>query len=227
MEELAEGWTYVTGSPAIRSILLVLALVSIVGMPYTVLVPIMAGNVLHGGAHTMGFLMGMSGVGALASAITLALRKTVVGLGRMIWISAAVFGAGLIVFGVSRWVWLSMLMMVATGFGMMQQMAASNTILQTIVQDDKRGRVMSFYTLAILGVTPIGSLFAGAIAARFGAPMTLVLGGILCGAGSLWFFRRLPEIRRVIRPIYIELGIIPEVAEGIRSASVLQTPPEN
>ena len=226
-EELAEGWQYVTGSPAIRSILLVLALVSIVGMPYTVLVPIMAGNVLHGGANTMGFLMGMSGVGALASAITLALRRTVVGLGRMIWISAAVFGVGLIVFGLSRWVWLSMLMMAATGFGMMQQMAASNTILQTIVQDDKRGRVMSFYTLSILGVTPIGSLFAGMIAARFGAPTTLVLGGILCGAGSLWFFRKLPEIRRIIRPIYIELGIIPEVAEGIRSASALQVPPES
>ncbi|MBV8846355.1 MAG: MFS transporter [Bryobacterales bacterium] len=225
-DEMVEGWRYVTGSPAIRSILLVLALVSIVGMPYTVLVPIMAGNVLHGGAHTMGFLMGMSGVGALASAFSLALRKTVIGLGRMIWISAAAFGVGLIVFGLSRWVWLSMLMMIATGFGMMQQMAASNTILQTIVQDDKRGRVMSFYTFAILGVTPIGSLFAGALASRFGAPTTLVLGGICCAAGALWFYRKLPEIRRIVRPIYIELGIIPEVAEGIRSAAALQTPPE-
>jgi MFS family permease len=225
-DEMVEGWKYVTGSPAIRSILLVLALVSIVGMPYTVLVPIMAGNVLHGGAHTMGFLMGMSGVGALASAISLALRKTVVGLGRMIWISAGAFGVGLIVFGLSRWVWLSMLMMAATGFGMMQQMAASNTILQTIVDDDKRGRVMSFYTFAILGVTPIGSLLAGSIAARFGAPATLVLGGVCCWLGSLWFYRKLPEIRRIIRPIYIELGIIPEVAEGMRSASALNTPPE-
>jgi MFS family permease len=225
-DEMVEGWAYVTGSPAIRTILIVLGLVSIVGMPYTVLVPIMAGNVLHGGAHTMGFLMGMSGVGALASAISLALRKTVVGLGRMIWISAGVFGAGLIIFGVSRWVWLSMLMMAATGFGMMQQMAASNTILQTIVEDDKRGRVMSFYTFAILGVTPIGSLLAGSIAARFGAPFTLVVGGIWCCIGSVWFYRKLPEIRRIIRPIYIELGIIPEVAEGMRSASVLNTPPE-
>jgi MFS family permease len=226
LDELAEGWRYVTDSPAIRSILLVLGLVSIVGMPFTVLVPIMAGNVLQGGPHTMGFLIGMSGVGALASAIALALRKTVVGLGRMIAISAAVFGAGLIVFGVSRLVWLSMLTMVAAGFGMMQQMAASNTILQTIVEDDKRGRVMSFYTLAILGLNPIGSLLAGAIAARFGAPTTLVWGGICCGVGSLWFYRKLPEIKRIIRPIYIELGIIPEVAEGIRSASAFQSPPE-
>ncbi|HEY7335282.1 MAG TPA: MFS transporter [Bryobacteraceae bacterium] len=225
-DELSEGWRYVTGSPAIRSILLLLGLVSIVGMPYTVLVPIMAGNVLHGGPNTLGFLMGMSGVGALASAISLALRRTVVGLGRMIAISAGVFGAGLIVFGVSRLVWLSMLTMILTGFGMMQQMAASNTILQTIVDDDKRARVMSFYTLSILGVTPIGSLLAGAIAARFGAPATMVWGGILCAAGSAWFFRKLPEIRRIIRPIYIELGIIPEVAEGMQSASALRAPPE-
>ena len=212
-DELAEGWKYVTHSAAIRSILLILALVSIVGMPYTVLVPIIAGSVLHGGPHTFGFLMGMSGVGALASAITLALRRTVVGLGRMILISVALFGGGLIVLGISRLVWLSLLMMAATGFGMMQQMAASNTILQTIVADDKRGRVMSFYTLAILGVTPFGSLLAGAIASRAGAPATLVLGGVCCLAGAAWFLRQLPEIRRIIRPIYIELGILPGVAQ--------------
>jgi len=226
-EEMTEGWHYVTGSPAIRAILLLLALVSTIGMPYTVLVPIMAGSVLGGGPHTMGFLMAMSGLGALSSAIALTLRKTVIGLGRMIGISSAVFGAGLIAFGGSRWVWLSMLMMIATGFGMMQQMAASNTILQTIAEDDKRGRVMSFYTFAILGVTPIGSLVAGAVAARFGAPTTLVLCGICCLAGSVWFFRQLPEIRRIIRPIYVELGIIPEVARGMQSASAIQSPPED
>jgi MFS family permease len=226
LDELAEGWRYITGSPAISTLLLLLGLISIVGMPYTVLVPIMAGNVLHGGPHTLGFLMGMSGVGALASAIALAVRRTVVGLGRMIGISATVFGGGLIVFGISHWLWLSMLMMIATGFGMMQQMAATNTILQTIVEDDKRARVMSFYTLSILGVTPIGSLAAGVVAARYGAPATLVLGGICCAAGASWYFQRLPEIRRIIRPIYIELGIIPEVAQGIQSASALRTPPE-
>lgn len=226
-EEMHEGWRYVTGSSAIRSILLLLALVSTIGMPYTVLIPIMAGSVLRGGPHTMGFLMAMSGVGALGSAIALALRRTVVGLGRMIGISTAVFGGGLIAFGASRWVWLSMLMMIATGFGMMQQMAASNTILQTIAEDDKRGRVMSFYTFAILGVTPIGSLLAGAVAARFGAPTTLALCGICCLAGSAWFFRQLPEIRRIIRPIYVGLGIIPEVARGMQSASALQSPPED
>lgn len=226
IEELVEGWKYITKSPPIRSILLLLGLVSLAGMPYAVLVPIMAGGILHGNANTLGILMGMSGVGALVSAISLALRKTVVGLGRMIAISAGLFGAGLIFFGVSHHLWVSLLTMMFVGFGMMQQMAASNTILQTIVEDDKRGRVMSFYTLAILGVTPIGSLAAGAIAARIGTPVTLVIGGALCAAGGLWFWRELPELRRHIRPIYIELGILPEVAKGIQSASALQAPPE-
>lgn len=226
LEELAEGWRYITGSVAIRSILLLLALISLIGMPYTVLMPIMAGNVLHGGAHTLGFLMAASGVGALASAISLAMRKTVLGLGRMIAISCGLFGIGLILFSLSRHLWLSMPLMVITGFGMMQQLAASNTILQTIVADDKRGRVMSFYALAILGIAPIGSLAAGIFAARFGAPATLIVGGACCIAGALWFLRELPEIRQHIRPIYRELGILPQVAAGLQSASALQTPPE-
>lgn len=226
VEELVDGWKYVTGSVPIRSILLLLALVSLIGMPYTVLMPIMAGNVLHGGAHTLGFLMAASGVGALTSAISLALRKTVLGLGKMITISAGMFGIGLILLGMSRYLWLSMPLMVVTGFGMMQQMAASNTILQTIVEDDKRGRVMSFYALSILGITPIGSLAAGTFASKFGAPETLIVGGVCCIAGSLWFLRELPEIRRFIRPIYRQLGILPQVASGLQSAAALQTPPE-
>jgi MFS family permease len=216
--ELLEGWKYVVGSDAIRSILLQLALVSLIGMPYTVLMPIIAGNVLHGGAHTLGFLMGASGVGALASAISLALRRNVVGLGRMIPIASAVFGVGLIGLGLSREFWISLLLMLLTGFGMMQQMAASNTILQTIIEDDKRGRVMSFYTLSVLGITPIGSLLAGVFASKFGAPATLIAGGVCCLAGAGRFARKLPELRRVIRPIYRRLGILPEVA--------LDVPPE-
>ena len=226
-EELAEGWKYVTESQPIRSILGMLALVSLIGMPYQVLMPIMAGNVLHGGPHTMGFLMGASGVGALISAISLALRKTVIGLGKMIAIASGVFGAGLILFGLSRHFWLSLPLMLLTGFGMMQQMAASNTILQTIVEDDKRGRVMSFYTLAVLGITPIGSLVAGALASKIGAPATLIAGGVLVLAGSAWFTARLPAIRRAVRPIYRQLGIIPEVATAVQAASALQTPPES
>ncbi len=226
VQELAEGWRYVVDSPAIRSILLLLALVSVTGMPYTVLMPVVAVDLLHGGAHTLGFLMAMSGVGALASAIGLALRRTVLGLGKRIAISAAVFGGGLVVLGFSRSLTISLLLMTVTGFGMMQQMAASNTILQTIAADDKRGRVMSFYTLAILGMNPIGSLLAGGVAAKVGVPVTMIGAGVICLAGAVWFYWMLPEIRRVIRPIYRELGILPQIAEGIESATILQTPPE-
>ena len=227
MQELAEGWKYVVESPAIRSILLLLALVSVTGMPYTVLMPVVAVDLLHGGAHTLGFLMAMSGVGALASAIGLALRRSVIGLGKRIAISAALFGGGLVVLGLSRSLTISLLLMTITGFGMMQQMAASNTILQTIAADDKRGRVMSFYTLAILGMNPIGSLLAGSVAAKIGVPATMIWAGAICLAGAVWFYWKLPEIRRVIRPIYRELGILPQIAEGIESATILQTPPEN
>ena len=210
LQELAEGWTYIVESRPIRSILLVLALSSLVGMPFGVLLPIMAGNVLHGGPHTLGFLVGASGIGAFVSAVSLAVRKSVIGLGRMIAISCAVFGASLVLFAISRNVWVSMALMVVTGFGMMQQMAGSNTIVQTIVADSKRGRVMSYYTLAILGMAPFGSLLAGTLAERFGAPWTLAAGGVLCILASVWFARQLPEVRRVIRPIYVELGILPE-----------------
>ena len=220
LQELAEGWKYVVQSPAIRSILLLLALTSVIGMPYTVLLPVVAAEVLHGGAHTLGFLMAMSGVGALASAIGLALRRSVIGLGKRIAISAALFGGGLILLGLSRSLTISLILMTITGFGMMQQMAASNTILQTIAADDKRGRVMSFYTLSILGMNPIGSLLAGSVAAKLGVPATMLGAGAICLAGAVWFYWKLPEIRRVIRPIYRELGILPQTAE------VLQTPPE-
>jgi predicted MFS family arabinose efflux permease len=226
MSELHEGWRYVVDFQPIRSILLLLALVSLVGMPYTVLMPIFAGSVLHGGPHTLGFLMAATGVGALIGAATLAARKSVVGLGRMIPITAALFGVGLVAFASSRWLWLSMALLVVTGFGMMQQMAASNTILQTIVADEKRGRVMSFYSMAFQGVAPFGSLLAGAVAGSIGAPRTLDIGGIACVAGAAWFALQLPSIRAMVRPIYVQMGIIPEVAAGIQAASALQTPPE-
>jgi MFS family permease len=220
LQELVEGWRYVSGFVPIRSILLLLALVSLVGMPYTVLMPLFAARVLHGGPHTLGFLMGAAGVGALISATWLAARKTVLGLGRVIPRVSALFGAALIAFSFSRWLWLSLLMMVATGFGMMQEMAASNTVLQTIVDEDKRGRVMSFYSMAIMGMTPFGSLFAGILAARIGAPATLAIGGACCIAGAAWFLSKLPEIRRHIRPIYSRLGILPVIAEGIQAATL-------
>lgn len=212
--ELIEGWRYVKGSAPIRSVLLLLALASLVGMPYTVLMPIFAGSILGGGAHTLGFLMASAGLGALAGAITLAMRPSVLGLGRVIVWSSGLFGAGLIGFGFSRMLWLSVLLVAVAGFGMMRHMASSNTILQTIVQEDKRGRVMAYYSMAFQGIAPFGSLIAGAIAARVGAPWTIVGGGCLCIFGAAWFARELPALRRRVHPIYAELGILPPLPES-------------
>jgi len=224
--ELREGWDYVVHFPPIRSILVLLALVSLVGMPYTVLMPIFAARILHGGAHTLGFLMGASGVGALIGAATLAARKSVVGLGKMIVIASGIFGFGLIAFANSRFLGLSLALMLATGFGMMVEMASSNTILQTIVPDERRGRVMSYYTMAFVGMAPFGSLFAGTMAARIGAPVTLMIGGCCCVLGALWFASQLKEIRKLVRPIYVSMGILPAVAQGMQVAAALRTPPE-
>lgn len=220
LAEMREGWQYVTQSVPIRSILLLLALVSLLGTPYTVLMPIFAANILHGGAHTLGYLMACIGVGALAGAVSLARRPTVLGLGRVIPISAAIFGGALIAFGLSRLVWVSMLFLLATGFGMMRHMAASNTILQTILEENKRGRVMAFYAMAFAGMAPFGSLLAGVVADRIGAPETVVLSGALCIAGAVVFFRYLPLMRDVVRPIYVQLGILPD-AEGEMQPDVL------
>jgi len=221
--EMREGWQYVSRSLPIRSILLLLALVSLLGMPYTVLMPVFAARVLHGGPHTLGYLMAAIGVGALAGALMLAARKSVLGLGRVIPLSAAIFGAALIGFGLSHIFWLSVPLLLAAGFGMMRQMAASNTLLQTIVEDEKRGRVMSFYAMAFAGMSPFGSLLAGVLAQRFGAPITVIASGFFCLIGAGLFARELPSLREVIRPIYIRLGVLPEVASGIESASELQT----
>ena len=217
LAELKQGWQYVATFVPIRAILLLLALVSVVGMPYTVLMPIFAARVLHGGPHTLGFLMGASGVGALIGALRLARRESVLGLGRVIPLMAGVFGVALVSFSFSRWFWLSLLLMVLAGFGFMQQMASSNTIVQTIVEEDKRGRVMSFYSMAFQGAAPFGSLIAGAVASRIGAPRTLAIGGGLCMLGALWFLKQLPRLRAVVRPIYRRLGIISDVTPELQA----------
>lgn len=227
LSELREGWDYIRGFPPIWSILLLLSLASLVGMPYTALMPIFAGSILRGGAHTFGFLMGAVGVGALIGAFTLAMRRSVLGLGRLLAITAGGFGASLVAFAASHQLWLSLLLLVVTGFCFMQQMASSNTVLQTIAEDEKRGRVMSFYAMSFQGVAPFGSLIAGAVAARIGAPYTLMAGGTICVAGALIFASQLPALRKLVHPIYIQMGILPEIASGIDSASVLQEPPED
>ena len=205
---LREGWSYVAGFVPIRTILLLFAVCSLMGVPFVVLMPIFAAQVLHGGPHTLGFLMGSMGVGALISALSLAARKSVRGLLGMIPIASLTFGLGLIGFGLSRNFWLSMLAVLIAGMGMMQGMAASNTIIQTIVTEDKRGRVMSYYTMAFVGVAPFGSLLAGSMAHRLGAPLTVALNGSAVVLGALWFFTRLSRVRRAVRPIYEDLGIL-------------------
>ncbi len=208
--QLKEGWTYVAGSAPIRSILLLFALLSLMGWPFMVLMPVFAAQVLHGGPHTLGFLMGAVGVGSLISALSLVMRRSVRGLTRMIPVAAVVFGIGLICFGLSHFLWLSMLMMLVTGFGMMQGMTGSNTIVQTLVDENVRGRVMSYYTMAFVGMAPFGSLLAGALAHAIGAPRTVIVSGVACILGSIWFTTRLKVIRKEMRPIYERLGIVPQ-----------------
>jgi len=207
-DQLKEGWEYVVGFAPVRTILILFALISLMGMPFMVLMPIFASNVLHGGPHTLGFLLGASGVGALTSAISLALRKTVRGLTSMIQVSAALFGVGLMCFGMSKMIVLSMFLMLIVGFGMMQGMAASNTVIQTLAPEEMRGRVMSYYTAAFVGMAPFGSLLAGSLAHRFGAPRAVIITGAFCVAGAAWFTTQLRPIRKIMRPIYIEMGII-------------------
>ncbi len=224
LRDLREGVSYAFGFPPIRFIIMLLALVSFVGMPYQVLMPIFAKDVLGGGPHTLGFLVGASGVGALSGAFFLAARKSVRGLGRMIPMMTALFGVGLVAFSLSRNIWLSYCFAMFAGYGMIVQMASSNTVLQTIVDDDKRGRVMSFYTMSFMGMVPLGNLLAGVLASTLGAPNTLMLGGVLSVLGAVLFARRLPEIRKLIRPIYVSKGIISEVGVGIQEGTRFPVP---
>ncbi len=215
LESLKEGFTYAFGFVPIRYILLFLGLVSLMGMPYTVLMPIFAKDILHGGPHTFGFLTGASGMGAITGAFFLASRRSVLGLGRIIVIASALFGAALISFSLSRILWLSLFFLLLVGFGMMVHMASSNTVLQTIVDDDKRGRVMSFFAMAFLGMTPFGSLLTGSLASKIGVTNTLAISGCSCILGSFLFARKLKIIREVAHPIYLRKGIISEKSEII------------
>ncbi|HTL96477.1 MAG TPA: MFS transporter [Gemmatimonadaceae bacterium] len=209
IEELREGVRYVSGFAPARTVLLLLALVSTMGMPYMVLMPAVASGVLHGGPHTLGFLMTASGVGALAGAMYLAARPSVLGLDRAIAIATATFGVGLAAFALSHTLWLSLALLPIAGGGFMVQTASTNTILQTIVDERLRGRVMAFYAMSFLGTAPIGSLVAGVVASRIGVQMTILLGGLACVAGASWFALELPKLRAMIRPIYVERGILP------------------
>jgi MFS family permease len=213
LQGFKEGFTYALGFPPIRSILLFLGWISLVGTANTTLMPVFAKKILHGGPQTYGFLMAAIGAGAIIGAIFLASRRSVLGLGRIIVIASGIFGIGLISFSLSHFLWLSFSVLLLVGFGMMVHMASSNTILQTMVDDDKRGRVMSLYVMAFMGMAPLGSLAGGSLAGAIGAPYTLAVGGVSCLLGSFIFTKKLPLIREMVRPIYIRKGILPEKSE--------------
>jgi MFS family permease len=209
LRELASGFAYAFGFPPIRSLLLLLALTSLMGAPFTVLMPVFVTKSLHGEAGTLGVLMAAFGVGALTGAVYLASRTTVLGLGPRITLACASLGLSLIAFSFTDNLWLALGVAYAAGLSMMVQMTASNTVLQTIVEDDKRGRVMSLYTMALMGVMPLGSLLAGSVAGYYGTLVTLRLGGVGCLAGAVWFAVKLPALRRLVRPLYALKGILP------------------
>jgi MFS family permease len=221
---LSEGVHYTFGFAPVRSLLLLLALVNFVGAPYAVLLPIFATEVLHGGAHTFGFLTAATGLGALMAALYLASRQNLQGMGTRIALAPAAFGAGLIVFAFSRSVALSLAVLLVMGFAQLLQAAGSNALLQTLVEEDKRGRVMSFYTLSIVGIAPLGSLAAGVLADHIGASRTLLLGAPFCVLGSALFASQLPHLRRkAISALQARGEIVPQVeypsADAARSAA--------
>jgi MFS family permease len=207
LEHILEGFRFVLQAAPIRAILLLLGLVSLVGMPYSVLMPVFASKILHGGARELGMLMGATGVGALLGALSLATRVGVRGLGRVIAMCAGGFGASLILFAFSGVFWLSMVLLLPVGFTMMVQMAASNTLLQTMVPDQMRGRVIAVYSMMFMGMAPFGAFFAGAIADRIGAPGTVAIGGVACIAGAAAFGVNLPNIRGKAREMILAQGM--------------------
>ncbi|GAB4348711.1 MAG: MFS transporter [Leptolyngbyaceae cyanobacterium] len=209
-QNLQEGFQYAFGFPPMRAILSLVALTSLVGMPYLVLVPIFAAQIFHGGATTLGLMMAATGFGALIAAVYLSSRSSVLGLGKLIAIAPTILGVALMTFALSRILWLSLLAMFFLGMGLMLQRTSSNTLLQTIVEEDKRGRVMSFFLMAFTGMATCGNLLAGGLAQQIGAPHTLFIGGVLSVIGSLLFIRQFPTFRKQIRPIYYQIGILPQ-----------------
>lgn len=209
LKELADGWQYTFGYAPIKHLIILLTISSLLGMSYSVLMPVFTKDVLHVGSNAYGFLMGAAGFGALIGAAFLASKESVIKMGRIVPFSAMLFGFSLIGLALSRSIYISMILMLFIGLGMMMQTATSNTILQTITDDDKRGRVMGFYSMAIMGTAPFGSLLAGALAKTIGTPATILIIGIATVSGALYFLKKLPSLKLIVRPVYVRLGIIP------------------
>ena len=217
-EHMLEGFRFVERTAPIRALLLLLGVVSLVGMPYVVLMPIFADQILHGGARGLGILMGATGVGALLGALTLAFREGVKGLGRWVAWCCAGFGASLVVFAISHTFWVSVILLLPVGYFMMLQMSSSNTLIQVMVPDALRGRVMAVYSMMFMGMAPIGALLGGALADHLGAPITVAIGGVASIAGACWFGLQLPKIRVEAR----RLILAQEVAGGEPSDMMAQ-----
>ena len=210
MLQLREGFSYAFNFMPIRTILMLLSAISMVSGGVQALMPVFARDIFHGGSRALGLLVAASGLGALIGAVYLAGRKNVLGLGKVIACTAALFGVSIVIFSRISVLMIGMPVLLFSGFGMMVQMASSNIILQTIVEEDKRGRVMSFYTMAFMGLSPFGSLFSGGLASRIGADNTLLFGGIFCVIAAIIFALQLKTLRRYVRPLYIQKGIIEE-----------------
>jgi MFS family permease len=200
---LIDGFRYAATTRPIRALLLLLAILAFTGMPYTVMMPLFADRVLSVGADGLGYLMGAAGFGAFLASITLARKPTVRGLGRWVAFAAGGFGASLIVFAFSRSFWLSVILLVPVGFSMVLEMASSNTLIQSMVPDELRGRVMAIYSMTFMGMAPLGSLVAGWSAERFGAPAAVVIGGSICLAASIVFLRQIPLLRGEARRLIL------------------------
>jgi MFS family permease len=207
LAHIIEGFRFVRQTGPIRAILRLLGLVSLVAMPYTVLMPVLADKILHGGARGLGILMGATGVGALLGALTLATRTDVRGLGRWVALSCGGFGLSLLLFSLSRNFWLSVALLLPVGFSMMLQMSSSNTLIQAMVPDHLRGRVMAVYSMMFMGMAPFGALMGGALAERLGAPLTVSIGAVACLGGAALFGLHLPKIRVEARRLIVAQGV--------------------
>jgi MFS family permease len=220
-EHIAEGFRFVRRTKPILALILLIGLVSLVAVPYSVLMPIFADRILHGGARGLGVLMGATGIGALLGALTLAMRRGVHGLGRWVGISAMSFGVSLILFSFSRWFWVSVVLLVPVGYSVMLQMSSSNTLIQAMVPDELRGRAMAAYTMMFMGMAPMGSLFAGALADRIGAPWTVAIGGMGAVIASIVYLRKLPDLRFEARQLIVKQGLGgPEPVEEITAREI-------
>jgi MFS family permease len=226
LAHMAEGFRFVSGSPPIRALLLLLGLVSLMGTPYSVLMPIIADQRLHAGARGMGILMGAAGVGALIGALSLARRTTLQGYGRSIAVAAMGLGVSLVAFSTARQLWLAVVLLVPVGYAMMTQMAATNTLIQSMVPDALRGRVMAIYSMMFMGMAPVGALLAGGLAERFGAATTVALGGFFCIAGGLILLGRLPGLRGEVRRLILaqQPVALPQSPSGTEPDPSLVTP---